>query len=271
MFKYILKKFKENRGNLGALFGGGDSNEVANIQTPTFQTDPNFTNSQNQLATLGQNVLSGNLPSFYSGLGKSNSPQFQSMIQNITGQTQNAAQQQEAAQGTGRSGVGAAASALALNNVIPGLNYQDLLNSQQQQQGLLNFGAGLTENVAGNALANQGQENNFAQQNFQDQFQQGVFDTNYNTQQSSALGSLIGTGIGVAGGATLGGISGGPMGALAGGLQEGGFGNFSSFLSGLNTAGGSSGTGITSNTAPLVPGMGAYNANLNGLTFASGA
>jgi hypothetical protein len=274
MFKYIIKKLKETRGDIGSLFGGG-GNSVQNLALPTFQTDPNFTSSQNSLATLGQQVLGGNLQGMYSDLGKSDSPQFQAMVQNVTGQTQQAAQQQEAASGTGRSGVGAASSALALNNVIPGLNYQDLLNAQSQQGQLLTFGGQVTQDVAGNALTNQSQENNFAQQNFQNSLNMDEYNNAYSLMQGNATGQAIGTTIGAIGG----GLIGGPAGALAGaGLGSsltggsGGGSGLSSLLSAMNTSNNSyAGSGITSNTAPAVPGLGGYNANLQGLTFASGA
>ena len=289
MLSYIIRKLKETRGDLGALFGGGSGNQVANLSVPSFQADPNFTSSQNSLSTLGNQVLSGNLPSFYSGLGKTNSPQFQSMVSNVTGQTQQAAQGQEAIAGTGRSGVGAAASALALNNVIPGLNYQDLLNAQTQQEGLLTLGTGVEQDVAGNALTNQSQTNNFALQQFQDQYQQAAYNNSFNAMAASAQGQAIST--------LLFGPNGGGMSALFGGntqapsvsgnnssgnvngtnnnnssTSNGAFGTLSNFLQSLNSANSSSGSlGITSNVAPQAPGMAAYAASLNDLTLATGA
>jgi hypothetical protein len=265
MFKYILKKLKENRGDLGGLFGGSSGNQVASIPIPQFQTDPNFTNSQNSLSTLGQQVLSGNLPSFYSSLGKANSPQFQSMISNVTGQTQQAAQSQEAIAGTGRSGVGAATSALALNNVIPGLNYQDLQNAQSQQEGLLQFGGQVTQDVAGNSLNNQSQLNNFALSQFQDEYQQAAYNNQYNQNSANALGSTIGTVIGGGLGLATGGLSGLAIGAglgssIGGGGSTGGsssVGSLSSLLSGLNNTN----YGNTNSN---------YNAMLSGPSLSSG-
>lgn len=275
MFKYIIRKLRENRGDIGSLFGSG-GNSVQNLAVPTFQTDPNFTSSQNNLATLGQQVLSGNLPSFYSSLGNPNSSQFNAALTNIEGQTNQNSQAAEAASGTARSGVGQAASAMALNNVIPGLTYENLLNAQQQQQGLLNLGAGVTQDVAGNALANQSQMNNFAQQNFSNNLNMDEYNNAYSLMQGQATGQAIGTGIGAIGGFALGGPAGAISGAGLGSSLMGGSGggsSLSSLLSAMNTSGGNNfaGSGITSNTAPSVAGLGAYNAGLQGLTFASGA
>lgn len=260
MLKYIINKLKENRGNIGALFGGKSDNQVANIPIPQFQTDPNFTSSQNSLATLGQNVLSGNLPAFYSSLGKSNSPQFQSMLTNVEGQTNQNSQAAEAASGTARSGVGEAASALALNNVIPGLSYQDFTNAQTQQEGLLNFGSGLTQDVAGNALTNQEQENTFSQQNFTDQLNQSEYNNTYNAnaaaQKGQAIGSLFSAGadIGLApftGGATLAGLP-GALGSA--GASNGNSSGFASLISSLGSIGSNIGGGnsLSSSGVPSV-------------------
>lgn len=257
MFNYIIKKLKNSRGNIGALFGGSSKdNQVANLKPPDFQVDPTYTQSQNTLADLGQNILKGNLPAYYSNIGMANSPAFKGMLNNIVGQTNQASQEQEALGGTGRSGVGAASSALALNNVIPGLTYNDFLNSQNQQVGLLNTGIGVEEGVRGAGQGQEGMVNNFALQQFQDQMDQAKYNNAFNMNAAKEQGSLLGTigsiGLGALTGGMgfLPGVAGGLGGTLTGMIGGSGLGNsFGNLLKGINSAGGNN-SGALDTTAP---------------------
>lgn len=245
----LLKRIFNLRGDLGSLFGSG-GNQVANIQTPTFQQNQSYNNASNQLSTLGTNILSGNLPSYYSSLGNPNSSQFQALQQNLIGQTNAASAQQAAASGTDRSGVAATAAASSLANTLPALDFSNLQNAQSQQQALLGLGSNITNDVAGLGLQDQSQVNAFNQQNFQDQFQQAAYNNQYNVAQGNALGSLIGSGLSVGLGALTGGLAGGGLAGIAAGAGQGaGLGSFSGLLNSINgiNGGGNSGTNQTFN------------------------
>lgn len=238
----FLKPLFNQRGD---IFGGGkQDNQVANVAVPQFQVDPSYTQSQNTLSNLGEGILSGNLPSYYSNIGQANSPAFQGMIKNITGQTQQAAQEQEAAAGTGRSGVGAAASAMALSNVIPGLNYQDFLNAQNQQVGLLNTGIGVEQGVRSAGQAQQGQVNQFGQNIFQDQMQQSEYNNTFNAAQAAQQGQMIGSIIQGGAGLALAPFTGGSSLGMTMSALGGSGSQFSDLIKSLNIGGGG-GNGVS--------------------------
>ena len=255
--KQIFKRIFNLRGDLGSLFGGKQSNAVANIPLPTFQTDQSYTDAQKQLADLGTGILSGNLPSFYSSLGKANSPQFQALEANTIGQTNNASAQQSAASGTDRSGVAATAAAGNLANVLPQMQYSDYLNAQQQQAGLLNTGIGVESGVRAAGFGQEGAINSFNQQNFQDSMQQAQYNNGWNAQQASqqgqAWGSILGAGldIGLApftGGTSLMGLPG----ALGAGGGSGSSGMGASGLGALLSSLGQSNTVSPSSMASML-------------------
>lgn len=226
----LIARLFSLKANLGSLFGGGGGSQVANIQTPSYYTNPTYTQTTQNLANLSANILSGNLPSYYSNLGNPNSSQFQAEQQNLIGQTNQASQQQAAASGTDRSGVAASAAASSLADTLPGLDYSNSLNAQQQQEGLLILGTGIDETVQSSSLNQQENQNAFNQQNFQDQYEQASYNNSYNQMMSQQLGSLIGTTVGGIGGFMIGGPAGALAGAGLGSSIGGGGGN------GLNNA-----------------------------------
>lgn len=233
----LLKRLFNLRGDLGSLFGGSQQgNQVSNINIPTFQQNQSFNTAQGNLATLGTNILSGNLPSYYSNLGNPNSQQFNALQQNVVGQTNAASAQQAAASGTDRSGVAATAAASSLANTLPSLDYSNYLNAQQQQQGLLGLGANVTQDVAQNGLTDQGQLNNFNLSAEQEQYQQSA----YNTQYAQNVAAQKGQAIGDIGSLLFGSNVGGTIGNLFGSNTTAPSGNssngaFSQLLSSLGT------------------------------------
>lgn len=226
----IWQRLFNLRGNLGSIFGGKSKNPYNGITPPTFQVDQSYTDSQKQLADLGTGILNGNLPSYYQNIGQANSPQFQALEKNITGNIQNASAQQAAASGTDRSGVAATAAASNLSSVLPNLQYSDFLNAQNQQIGLLNTGIGVAQGVRGAGQNQEGMLNNFNQNTFNEQMNLANANLGFNTmqaqQQGSALSSLAGLGVGAftGGMGLLPGIAGGLGGSLIGGYS-GGTGN----------------------------------------------
>lgn len=237
----LWKRVFNLRGNLGSLFGGKSKNPYSGINPPSFQIDQNYTDSQKKLSDLGTDILSGNLPSYYSSIGKSNSPEFQDLEKNVTGNINNASAEQAAAAGTGRSGVAATAAATNLASVIPQLKYSDFINAQNQKSGLLNTGIDITQGVRNSGQAQEGLLNSFNQNTFQDQLQlaglNNAFKSSQAQQQGLALSSVAGLGIGALTGGMglLPGIAGGIGGSLLGGYQGGvGLLGMSSLFGSLN-------------------------------------
>lgn len=189
------------------------STPFSNLTLPQFNVDPNYTSAQDQLSGLGTTLLSGGqLPGNLSSIGEADSPAFQAMLNSVKGQIMQGSQEASAINGTARSGVATTASNNALNSVVPSLTYQDFLNSQNQQIGLLNTGVGVEQGVRSSGQAQQEDQFNAAQSIFGDQLTQAQLENDFKSQSAGAIGSAIGTGIGALGGFAIG----GPVGALAG-------------------------------------------------------
>lgn len=244
------------------------STPYSDINLPKLVTDPLYTSSQDQLNTLGTNLITGQgAPGAYSSIGQANSPAFQTMLNGMKGQIMQGSQEASAINGTGRSGTAVTASNNALNNVLPQLTYQDFLNSQSQQMQLLNTGIGVQSGVRGTAQDQQQFDSNFNQTLFNDQVGLASKMDAYKQQASAATGQAIGTGIqdafavGAApftGGASLAGLNLNFSGA-PGGTGTPGFGqDFNSIISGLGSFNKSGSSDNNSDPTAMLAAMGGY-------------
>ena len=210
---------------------------TVNYNAPSMYNDPNYAGSQSSLMPFASALMSGKgLPPAYADLGQSNSPQFQAMLKNATGNILGATQDQMAGQGIGDSGVAASAAAGAVGNTTSQLTWQDFLNSQSNQMNMMQEGAGIMENVGSMGLTNQGQENQFnlsnasqsldaSKTNASNSLEAQKFNDQMQEQQNQMWGQMISAGIGalgnVAGMGMLGGFGGGGGAAAgAGGLPS---------------------------------------------------
>ena len=177
---------------------------------PTYYNDPNVATSESQLTSdanslipYASSLMSGQgLPSAYSDLGETNSPQFQQMLQRTTGNVLGATEDQMAGQGIGGSGIAASAAASAVGNATSQLTWQDYLNSQSNQLQLMGMGQnamgmsiGATQDVGNLAMNNQDAVNTFNQANAAASV--GVQGTNIGlqNQNSANWGSMISGGL----------------------------------------------------------------------------
>lgn len=173
------------------------------IQPPSYYLNKNFEPSQEYLNTLGQNIVSGNIPDYYSGIGESNSQEFQNYLNNALAKTGATVAEQLSATGNARQGVGADIMARSANDISANYGYQDYLRAMQGKQNLLGLGTGLVSGVADRSLSESGNKN---------QFNLGVYNTQessnqyaYNAkmtqkaQEDALLSSILSAGIGVAG------------------------------------------------------------------------
>jgi hypothetical protein len=219
---------------------------TVNYNAPSMYNDPNYAGSQSSLMPFASALMSGKgLPPAYADLGQSNSPQFQAMLKNATGNILGATQDQMAGQGIGDSGVAASAAAGAVGNTTSQLTWQDFLNSQSNQMNMMQEGAGIMENVGSMALTNQGQTNEFnlsnasqsldaSKTNASNAIQTGEFNDQMQEQQNQMWGQMISAGIGaignVAGMGMLGGFGGSGTGTPSVGTNpmNNGWGSFTS-------------------------------------------
>lgn len=232
------------------------STPYSDLKLPEFNVDPNYTASQDQLSKLGTTLLNGGaLPGNLSSIGEADSPAFQAMLNSVKGQIMQGSQEASAINGTGRSGVALTASNNALNSVVPQLTYQDFLNAQNQQIGLLNTGVGVEQGVRSSGQTQQEDQFNAQQSIFGDQALQAQLEDAFKTKSAGAIGSAIGTGVGALGGFLLG----GPAGALAGAGIGGSLGG------GLD--GGSGNTNSSSSLSALLSSLGKIGGGSSGASY----
>lgn len=237
-----MRWLRNNKGNLGSLFGGKKSNPYDSIKLPDFQVDSSYQKSQDTLSGLGENILQGNIPDYYKPIGDFNSDAFKQLINNVSGQINQGVQESAAIGGTGRSGTATAASGAAMSNILPQLQYSDYTRALEGRGALLNTGIGVEQGVRSAGQAQEGMLNNFNLANFDNQMaltgKTDAWDQQYGQQKGSAIGSLLN---GVAGGVS-GFMTGGPWGALAGGIggltgQSSGIGSLLPMLGNLGKGG----------------------------------
>lgn len=210
---------------LSSLFGGGKKESAPTA--PIFQADPLVGQSDSSLFHFGDNVLKGILPSSYQDLIQSNSPAFQTMLKNSNAQIQGSGLETAAMQGNARSGAANAGITQSIASNTANLSYQDLLNTQINQKALIGSGLDALSGAGSIALQNQGQQNSFAQGNYNSQLGYSANMANINQRAASAAGDLIGKGIGSFGGGVgsiLGMMGGGGLGVGSIAGQLGSFG-----------------------------------------------
>jgi len=183
---------------------------MANI--PSFYTDPKFTGAQDTLAPLGENILKGDIPDYYSGIGKSNSEEFQNMLAMINRDVKTGVTESNARMGV-RGGRGGEAVAKAVGDVGTKMRYSDYLRSLEGKEFLFGQGRGITEGVRNAGLSFGGQQNQFNLNTAQMEMQQEQYQQQLKQQEDNAWMEMLSAGIGAAGNIVgmgmLGGFSGG--------------------------------------------------------------
>lgn len=236
------------------------STPFSNLTLPQFNVDPNYTSAQDQLSGLGSTLLSGGqLPGNLSSIGEADSPAFQAMLNSVKGQIMQGSQESSAINGTARSGVATTASNNALDSVVPSLTYQDFLNAQSQQVGLLNTGVGVEQGVRSSGQQQQEDQFNAAQSIFGDQATQAQLINSFKTAASGAIGGAIGTGIGAVGGAIPGILTGNPLLAIQGASAGAGIGD--------TIGGGSNNTNSVSSLSSLLASLGKIGPGTSGASY----
>ena len=125
---------------------GKASSRVEGQQYPEFFEDPEFNESQERLSGLGENLLEGDVPDFFSDIGKQGGQSFEKFLNMTNADISKGILESAAA--TGRSG-GAVQSmtAEAIGKNETTLRYQDYLNSVEGKKWLMNMGVDNTTGV----------------------------------------------------------------------------------------------------------------------------
>lgn len=176
---------------LSSLFGGNNQPGSAPA-APTFQADSLVNQTDQSMFNFGSNVLQGILPTQYQSLLQTNSPQFQTMLNNSNAQIQGSSMSTAAMQGNARSGAAQAGATQAIASNTANLSYQDLLNTQINQKALLGTGLNAIQAANQGALGNQGQINQFSANIYGDQTQQYDSQLGYDANMAKLSGSLAG-------------------------------------------------------------------------------
>jgi hypothetical protein len=192
------------------------------------------------LGTYGQDILKGEIPEYYQGIGEAGGQGYLDYAKLMSGDIQKVAAEQDAA--TGRSlGINQALANQTIGQQSSATAFLDYLNAKEGKKWLFGQGRGITEGVR-----DTGQNQGFAQNQFNKDVSE--LDLNrlfgidqYNVAQDSAFGEGIGDLIGLATSAAsiaaapaTGGLS------LAGLGLSGSGGNISSLLGMLGGGSGSS-------------------------------
>lgn len=179
-------------GFLGDIFGGGDSDYEA-IQIPDFEEDKYFGQTQDILFPFGQNLLSGNIPEYYSPIGEIGGDIFENMLHSVETDVLTGANESLARMGV-RGPRGADIAAKTLSSIIPKLRYEDLVRGLEGRQFLLGAGSDILSGVRSGSLDIMGMKNQYALQKAGLDIKQSLGQAELENSGGDLLSSLISTG-----------------------------------------------------------------------------
>jgi len=139
---------------------GGDS-EAENVAMPAWYEDPYYQKTQDKLFGYGTDILEGNLPDFYSSLGRTGSPAFKEMLALVNRDTARAVNENLVRRNITRGGVGVSSIAKATADVGSKLRFEDFLRANREKAGLLTTGLNTVSGVRSAALDITGKRNQF--------------------------------------------------------------------------------------------------------------
>lgn len=204
-----------------AAEGGDDTSNIEGFQIPTFEEDPDFRETQDFLKKLGIDILEGDIPDFFAGIGETGGPELENLISLLSGDIAGAAESAGAA--TGRKGAIPSIVAKETGRISTQLRFEDFQRALKGKEFLFKEGRGITEGVRGAGQTQQAQVNEFLLRAAGLDFKKRAALDEQDIAEGEAMGKLLETGLGAAAGF----VTGGPVGALVG--ATGGF-DFSTLL-----------------------------------------
>ena len=179
MLKFIINDFKKRvcneRGTWGmigsAVIGGavsyagsqnwwqGDGDEGGGM--PEFYEDPYYGKTQDFLFPYGTNILKGDIPEYYKGIGESGGKEFEDML-GLTKRDVTRGVTEDFARRKVRGARGTDVIARAMGDIGKTLRWEDYSRALKGKEFLFTQGRGITEGVRSSALENQRQRNQYA-------------------------------------------------------------------------------------------------------------
>lgn len=198
------------------------------IKIPDFYDDPLYHELQTDLVKTGRGMLVGDLPDFYSVIGKSNSPEFQDVLSRTNRDIEQSTLNAAAKTGT-RGGATAQAISRAVGDNTSKMRWQDLLSSVEDKKWLLGTGINTISGARDSQFGFMGAKNSFNLSQAQLLFNQAQLDAQAKAKKANTWAKILSAGIGAAG--TL---LGGPLGGVAAGAMTSGLGSASGGSSGMS-------------------------------------
>ena len=126
-----------------------------------YYEDPDYRETQDFLKEYGINLLDGDIPDYYKGIGESGSQEFEDLLKMTNRDITQSTTESLAKGGRGRGGALGASTAQSIGDNTAKLRYADLERSLQGKQYLMNTGAKMTEGARSAAQGEEGQVNQF--------------------------------------------------------------------------------------------------------------
>ncbi len=196
---------------------GKDKNasNLEGFELPEFEEDKDYRETQDFLKTLGIDILSGDIPEYYSAIGESGSKEFEDYLGLLKGDVQSSVEASAAA--TGRTGgVVASQTAEKVGKLSTEARFNDYMRALQGKQSLLNTGKSITEGVRGAGQHQQAQKNEFGLKRSSLDLSKRLGLDEQDAAQGDALGKMLEMGLGAAAGYATGGVPGAVVGATQG-------------------------------------------------------
>lgn len=179
-------------GFFDSLFGGDSA--VSNVKIPDFTEPEYFKDVQDILFPLGSNILSGDIPEYYSPIGEIGGSLFEQVLQGGINDIQRSGFESAARLNQRGGGVstGIAKNVADYSNTM---RYNDYLRALQGRQYLLNTGLNTMSGVRSGALDYGNLLNNYNLSKAGLELKQAGYLDQYEANQASNIGSAIGGGL----------------------------------------------------------------------------
>jgi len=202
------------------MTGGADTPEshLAKWDIPDFEEDPDYRKMQDYLKELGIDILGGDIPEYYSGIGEPGGDEFEQYLNLMTGDIKKSALETSAAIGRG----GGRATEIASKNVgefSTKARFADFMRALEGKKWLFGKGKDITEGVRGAGQTQQAQKNTYGLKKAGMEADVGGYLDKYDANIDAMLGDLFSKDISMTAGAISGAAGKTGMEGILGGIE----------------------------------------------------